>query len=56
MLTSLVASPADEAKVLAHIRTVANLWVAYFIELYQAVVAPATSAFEAAGSVAAKFA
>ncbi len=56
VLTSLVGSPDDEAKVIAHVKTVANLWVAYFIELYQAVVAPASGALEAAGSIAARFA
>ncbi|WP_391531042.1 iron-containing redox enzyme family protein [Candidatus Frankia nodulisporulans] len=56
VLTSLVSSTEDEAKVIQHMRIVANLWVAYFLELYQAVVAPAKNSFEAAGSLAGRFA
>jgi pyrroloquinoline quinone (PQQ) biosynthesis protein C len=48
VLESLVSTPEDEERVLAHIRNVANLWVAYFIELYRSVVDQATDDFEPA--------
>lgn len=38
VLTSLVKTPADETKVIEHVRNVARLYAAYFTELYQQVV------------------
>lgn len=38
VLASLIHDADDERKVLQHMRNVANLWVAYFIELYNATV------------------
>ncbi|CUU55417.1 hypothetical protein Ga0074812_10567 [Parafrankia irregularis] len=43
VLVSLVGSPAEEARVIEHMEVVANLWVAYFLELYQHVVASGTA-------------
>jgi hypothetical protein len=38
VLISLINNPQDEVRAIQHIRNVANLWVAYFQELYRAVV------------------
>jgi hypothetical protein len=56
VLSSLVRSPADEEKVLVHMREVANLWVAYFFELYRAVVDRGSSDFAGARTLSGQFA
>src|SRR2546421_267321 len=42
VLMSLVKTPAEEARVIDHIRNVARLYVAYFTELHEQVVAQKT--------------
>lgn len=56
VLSSLVRSPQDEAKVIDHIRNVANLWVAYFLELHRSIVGQSAPDFSAAKSLAGGFA
>jgi hypothetical protein len=56
VLSSLVRSPADEEKVIVHMREVANLWVAYFFELHRAVVEQAPSPFGVAQPLSGQFA
>ncbi len=43
VLEKLVHSPADEAKVLAHLQDIDRLWVMYFRELYTLTVTPEVS-------------
>lgn len=56
VLSTLVQSPQDEERVIDHIRNVANLWVAYFLELHQSVLGQRESGFSAAKSLADQFA
>lgn len=56
VLVSLVDGPEDEERIIEHVRNVANLWVAYFVELYRLVVEKDTGHFalskDLAGQVA----
>lgn len=55
VLSSLTLTPADQAKVLRHMREVANLWVAYFFELHRAVTDKG-AAFDGAQQLSGQFA
>jgi hypothetical protein len=51
VLSSLINSPEDEERAIRHIRNVANLWVAYFQELYRTVVTGESGDFALAGDL-----
>jgi len=51
VLTSLINSPEDEARAIQHVRNVANLWVAYFHELYRTVLTPEEGDFTLAADL-----
>lgn len=51
VLQSLINSPEDEKRALEHIRNVADLWVAYFQELYRVVVTEEQRTFALAGDL-----
>lgn len=52
VLSSLINSHEDEERAIRHVQNVANLWVAYFQELYRVVVTGETADFALAGDLA----